>query len=59
MRNETKENLKLRTQLAILQNERELIRMMCGQFKAEFINKETFLKSIERVIINTSCMLDD
>lgn len=59
MRNETKENLKLRTQLAILQNERELVRMMCGQFKAGFINKETFLKSIERVIINTSCMLDN
>lgn len=59
MRNETKENLKLRTQLAILQNERELVRMMCGQFKAKFIDKETFLKSIERVIINTSCILDD
>lgn len=59
MRKETKENMKLRTQLAIVQNERELIRMMCGQFKAGFIDKETFLKSIERVMINTSCMLDD
>ena len=58
MRKETKEIMKLRTQLAIVQNERELVRMMFGQFKAGFIDKETFLKSIERVMINTSCMLD-